>query len=259
MSPVVVETLPVFEDNYSYVLTRAGQDGAVVLDPGDGEAVWGFLKKKGYRLEAILATHHHFDHVAGIDWLYDRTPVEVCCFKGDLHRVPKATFGLEDGEVIEFGRLRIRALHVPGHTSGHVVYLCGATLFAGDTLFLGGCGRLFEGSAAQLYHSLYDKILPLSDETRVCPGHEYTVRNRSFCLSIDAENAALREELKKAEALRGKSLPTVPGLLKTEKETNTFLRCAEPAVIRAVTERKPGTTADPLSIFTQLRAMRDVY
>jgi hydroxyacylglutathione hydrolase len=255
---LVVERVSVFDDNYSYVLTRSGQDRAIVVDPGDGERIWGFLEEKGYELEAILATHHHFDHVAGIEFLCDKTSVEVYCSTSDLSRVPKAKRGLEDTEEIELGGLRIKALHVPGHTSGHLVYLCGDSLLAGDTLFLGGCGRLFEGSPEQMYHSLADKILPLPDDTRVWPGHEYTVRNRSFCLSIDTENAALREKLREAEALCEKNLPTVPGILKTEKETNIFLRCREPAVIRAVTERL-GTSDDPVSIFTELRAMRDVY
>ena len=256
---VAVEWVSVFEDNYSYVLTRSGQDRAVVVDPGDGERIWGFLEEKGYQLEAILATHHHFDHVAGIEFLCDKTSVEVFCSESDLSRIPKASRGLEDSEEIEVGGLRIQTIHVPGHTSGHLVFLCGDSLLAGDALFLGGCGRLFEGSAEQMYHSLYDKLLPLPDDTRVWPGHEYTVRNRSFCLSIDSENPALRERLREAESLRERNLPTVPGLLKTEKETNIFLRCGEPAVIRAVTGRKTGTSDDPVSIFTELRAMRDVY
>ena len=255
---LVVEQVPIFEDNYSYVLIRSGQDRALVVDPGDGERIWGFLEKKGYELEAILATHHHFDHVAGIEFLCNKTSVDVYCSKSDLGRVPGATRGLEDAQEIELGGLRIQALHVPGHTYGHLVYLCGDSLLAGDTLFLGGCGRLFEGSAEQMYHSLYDKILPLPDDTRVWPGHEYTVRNRSFCLSIDTENAVLREKLQEAEALCEENLPTVPGLLKTEKETNIFLRCREPAVVRAVTNRA-ATSDDPVSIFAELRAMRDVY
>jgi len=256
---LVVERVPVFEDNYSYVLTRSGQDRAIVVDPGDGEKIWGFLEEKGYELEAILATHHHFDHVAGIEFLCDKTSaVEVYCSTSDLSRVPKASRGLVDTEEIELGGLRIQALHVPGHTSGHLVYLCGNSLLAGDTLFLGGCGRLSEGTPKQMYHSLAAKILPLPDDTRVWPGHEYTVRNRSFCLSIDTENTALMEKLQEAEALCEKNLPTVPGILKSEKETNVFLRCREPAVIRAVTERT-GASDDPVSIFSELRAMRDVY
>jgi hydroxyacylglutathione hydrolase len=258
MNPAV-EIVPVFEDNYSFVLTLPGQDRAIVVDPGDGEKVWRFLEEKGYGLEAILATHHHFDHVAGIESLCDKMPVDVYCFKGDLNRVPRASRGLEDAEVIERGGLRFRTLHVPGHTSGHVVYVCGDALLAGDTLFLGGCGRLFEGSPEQMFHSLYGKILPLPEETRIFAAHEYTVHNRSFCLSIESENAALQEQLNEAKALCKKALPTVPGSLKTEKETNTFLRCREPAVLQAVQAKAPDTSDDPVSVFTAVRAMRDVY
>ena len=258
MNPVV-ESLPVFEDNYTYVLVRPGQERAIVVDPGDGEKVWGFLREKGYGLEAILATHHHLDHVAGIEFLCGKRPVDVYCFKGDLHRIPKASLGLGDNEEIEIGGLRVLAVHVPGHTSGHVVYVCGDALLAGDTLFLGGCGRLFEGSPEEMFHSLYDKILSLPDETRVFAAHEYTVRNRSFCLSIETENTALKQKLEEAKALCAKTLPTVPGSLKTEKETNIFLRCKEPAVVRAVQERNPGTSDDPVAVFAALRSMRDVY
>lgn len=258
MNPAV-EIVPVFEDNYSFVLTLPGRDRAIVVDPGDGEKVWRFLEEKGYGLEAILATHHHFDHVAGIEFLCDKMSVDVYCFKSDLDRVSGASYGLEDGEEIERGGLHFRTLHVPGHTSGHVVYVCGDALLAGDTLFLGGCGRLFEGSPEQMFGSLYDKILPLPEETRIFAAHEYTVNNRSFCLSIESGNAALRERLNESKALCKKSLPTVPGSLKTEKETNTFLRCREPAVVQAVQAKVPDTSDDPVSVFTAVRAMRDVY
>jgi hydroxyacylglutathione hydrolase len=258
MNPAA-DVLPVFEDNYSFVLTVPGKDRAIVVDPGDGEAVWGFLEERGYRLEAILATHHHFDHVAGIEFLCGKAPVEVIGYKGDLQRIPMGRYGLEDGEEIERAGLRVLAIHVPGHTSGHVVYLCGDALLAGDTLFLGGCGRLFEGTAEQMFHSLYDKILRLPEETRVFSGHEYTVRNRSFCLSVDTGNRALRAKLEEAKSLCEKGISTVPGTLRTEKETNAFLRCKERAVIRAVQAKAPDTQDDPVAVFSSLRAMRDVY
>jgi hydroxyacylglutathione hydrolase len=140
-----------------------------------------------------------------------------------------------------------------------MVYVCGDALLAGDTLFLGGCGRLFEGSPEQMFHSLYDKILCLPEETRVFAGHEYTVRNRSFCLSIEAENAVLHEKLGESRSLCEKNIPTVPGSLKAEKETNIFLRCREPSVVRAVQAKAPDTGDDPGSVFAALRAMRDVY
>ncbi len=254
-----VEIVPVFDDNYTFVLTLPGQNRAVVVDPGDGEKVLSFLSEKGYELEAILATHHHFDHVAGIESLCDKAPVEVYCFKGEMSRVPGASRGLEDEEEIELGGMRFKVLHVPGHTSGHAVYVCGDALLSGDTLFLGGCGRLFEGSPEQMYRSLYDRILPLPDETRIFAAHEYTIHNRSFCISIETENAALQARLDEAKALREKNHPTVPGSLKTEKETNTFLRCREPAVARAVQAKAPGTPDDPVAVFAAVRAMRDVY
>jgi hydroxyacylglutathione hydrolase len=254
-----IEIVPVFDDNYSFVLTLPGQDRAIVVDPGDGEKVWGFVEDRGYKLDAILATHHHFDHVAGIEFLRDKMAVEVYCFKSDLKRIPGASYGLEDGEEFERAGLRFRTLHVPGHTSGHIVYVCGDALLSGDTLFLGGCGRLFEGTPEQMFHSLYDKILSLPEETRIFAAHEYTVHNRSFCLSIETENRALQEQLKESKALREKNIPTVPGSLKTEKETNVFLRCRESAVVQAVQAKAPDTSDDPVSVFAAVRSMRDVY
>jgi hydroxyacylglutathione hydrolase len=258
LKPIVIP-LSVLEDNYSYVVTAAGSNRAVVVDPADGERIWRTLKENDYELEAILATHHHLDHIAGIDFLWEQTPVEVYCSSKDLQRIPKASRALDEGDEITLGGMSVRVLFVPGHTLGHLAYHCGDALFVGDTLFLGGCGRLFEGSAQQLFHSLYEKIVPLPDDTRIYPGHEYTVRTRSFCLSIDSGNRLLMEKLREAESLRGKSQPTVPGLLKTERETNVFLRCREPAVVRSVQEREPGTLDDPLSIFSKLRSLMDIY
>ena len=257
MHPNVV-TLPVLEDNYTYVVIGPDQR-AVVVDPGDGDRVWAYLEEAGCELEAILATHHQFDHVMGVEALRARRPVDVYAFSTDMGRVPQASRAVEDGETFDLAGLRFEVRHVPGHTLGHVAYRCGDALFVGDALFLGGCGRLFEGTAEQSYHSLYEKVLTLPDETRLFVGHEYTVRTRSFCLSVDAGNARLRQALDEARALRDRGEPTVPGLLETERATNVFLRCAEPAVVQAVRERAPDTSEDPVAVFTQLRAMMDVY
>jgi len=258
MNPLV-HPLLLFEDNYGYVLTEPDSNRAVIVDPSDGERVWDYLQTKGYELEAILATHHHFDHVAGIEFLTSQKPVTVYSSPQDLDRVPKANRSLEDWEKINIGGLTIQAIHVPGHTLGHVAYRCEDTLFVGDTLFLGGCGRLFEGTAEQLFHSLYEKIIPLPANTRVYPGHEYTVRTRSFCYSIDATNKQLQDELFKAKALREKGLFTVPGSLKVETQTNIFLRCKNPDVIHAVQAQAPVVSSDPRAVFKQLRSMMDVY
>ena len=200
MNPAV-EIVPVFDDNYSFVLTLPGRDRAIVVDPGDGEKVWRFLKEKGYGLEAILATHHHFDHVAGIEFLCDKMPVDVYCFKSDLDRVPRAGRGLSvrrrsNGVACTSGRFMC-----PGIPLVTWFTYAGMPCWQEIRSFLGGCGRLFEGSPEQMFHSLYDKIFPLPEETRIFTAHEYTVRNRSFCLSMESENAALRRQLNESKAL----------------------------------------------------------
>ncbi len=258
MNPIV-NPLLLFEDNYGYVLTGPESNSAIVVDPSDGEKVWAYLQKNNYELEAILATHHHFDHVAGIEFLHSQKPVTVYSSPSDLQHVPKANHGLEDGEKVNIGGLTVQAIHVPGHTLGHVAYRCENTLFIGDTLFLGGCGRLFEGTAEQLFHSLYEKIIPLPEDIHIYPGHEYTVRTRSFCHSIDSENKHLQDKLLEAKALREKGVFTVPGSLKTEKMTNVFLRCREPGLFNALQAQVPELSSDPLSIFKKLRSMMDVY
>jgi len=256
---IIVEPLLVFEDNYSYLIIDQERNTALVVDPGDGEKIWAYLKRKEYELKAILATHHHLDHVAGIEFLCSKNEVPVFSSREELGNIPHANRGLKDGEELVLDDFVVQAILVPGHTHGHLAYRIDNCLFSGDTLFLGGCGRLFGGTAEQLFNSLYEKILVLPDDTCVYPGHEYTVRTRSFCVHIDPENTKAARALKEATALREKGVPTDPGLLKTEKETNVFLLCKDPALIAAVQLKAPQTPGDPLSVFTQLRSMMDVY
>ena len=257
---LVVHPLLMFQDNYSYVLA-SGRDPvrAIVVDPGEADRIWKFLELHRYELEAILVTHHHWDHVGGIEGLVEKKSVRVFCSRGDMERVPKAGFGLDHGQKIRLGELSIETIHVPGHTLGHVAYRCGRWLFSGDTLFLGGCGRIFEGTAAQLFCSLDGKIVALPDDTKICPGHEYTVECRTFCSTVETSNKELLIRLEEARGLRKKGLPTVPGCLRTEKGTNAFLRCGHPDVVRAVQTRFPDVPSDPAAVFEKLRAMKDAY
>lgn len=259
---LAVHVLPQLQDNYAYVLAWGTEpQSAAVVDPAEGDRVSEFLRKRGLNLEALLVTHHHGDHVAGVEELLEPHSVPVYCSHVDVGRVPGPTKGLRHGEEIRLDGIVITALHVPGHTRGHMAYLCEGCLFCGDTLFLGGCGRLFEGTARELFHSLYDRILPLPDETKLYPGHEYTVECRAFCAEVERDNSRVRECLGEARRLRDLGVPTVPGLLGTEKETNLFLRCLDPRVVRAVRDRAPhlGPDPDPLSLFSTLRSWKDVF
>lgn len=256
---LAVMPLLMWEDNYSYILVDPKTKMAIVVDPADGEKIWAFLESNRYELEAILATHHHLDHVAGIEFLCSKRNVPVYSSERERQNISHVNRGLEDGDEIVFEERVIQAVHVPGHTLGHLVYRCEDALFSGDTLFLGGCGRLFEGTPEQMFHSLYEKILTLPEETKIYPGHEYTVRTRSFCLTIDPDNPLLKSELRESKTRREQGLPTVPGTLGTEKNTNVFLRCKNPTVTQSVRIKAPRTSDDPLSVFTQLRSMMDAY
>lgn len=257
-----VHVLPQLQDNYAYVVAWGPEpQSAVVVDPAEADRVSEFLQERRLNLEALLVTHHHGDHVAGVEDLLRSRLVPVFCSALDVNRVPGATRGLRHGEEVRFEGLTITALHVPGHTRGHMAYLCDGCLFCGDTLFLGGCGRLFEGTAQELFHSLYDRILLLPDETKLYPGHEYTLECRAFCAEVERDNPRLLECLEEARRLRSLGVPTVPGSLKTEKETNLFLRCSDARVVRAVRDRvpHPGPESDPISLFSTLRSWKDVF
>ena len=255
-----MQPVAVWADNYSYViLADSAKKTALVVDPGEGDAVQKKLRSLGCSLDMILVTHHHADHVSGIEQLCSERAVEVVTHVSDMGRVPYASVAANDGQRFTVGSLSIEVLHVPGHTLGHVAYRIENRLFTGDTLFLGGCGRLFEGTAEDLHTSLCSKIRVLPDSLQIFPGHEYTVRTRSFCLSVDSDNALLREKLQEAKSLRARNLPTVPGDLLTEKLTNVFLRPDVPEVVASVRRLHPGSPGDPLSIFGQLRAMMDSY
>ena len=257
---MTVIPIPCLQDNYSYLLVDPRTRQAAVIDPGDGAAARAALVEHGVDLEAVIITHHHVDHLAGVAALHSwRKDVPIYCPHLEMDGIPGATHGLRDGEELPCAGITLQAIQVPGHTLGHMIYLGASALFTGDTLFLGGCGRLFEGTAEQMFDSLYRRILPLPPDLRVYPGHEYTVRTRSFCLSIDPGNAILQDLLEQSKTLRNKGLPTVPGLLGTESKSNVFLRCRDEAVIRAVQAMYPETPPDPLAVFRRLRLMMDSY
>ncbi len=256
-----VYSVLVGEDNYSYVvLDPSAPEAALVVDPGMGGPVIEKLKSLGATVAAILITHPHLDHIAGIEdvYAYAYRP-RVVTYMSDMERIPRANTVVDDEDELTFGPFTVKVLHVPGHTRGHVAYLVGDNLFTGDTLFLGGCGRIFEGRAEDLFHSLYGKIRGFSDELKIYPGHEYTVRTRSFCLTIEPNNLLLSEKLEEARSLRAKGLPTVPGDLGTEKQTNVFLRCDLQEVIERVVKLSPHVRGDPISVFKEVRRMMDNF
>ncbi len=248
--------IPALRDNYIWAIHAA--DALVVVDPGDARPVEAEIDRRSYRLAAILATHHHWDHVNGIAALCKRHRVPV--YGPGAEAIPERSVGLRDGDTVEIAELGLtmQALEVPGHTAGAIAYHGHGMLLSGDTLFTAGCGRLFEGTAAQMYHSL-KTLASLPPATRVYCGHEYTERNLEFAQAVEPENSALAERLAWARARRAAGAPTVPATLQTEWDTNPFLRC-RCAVVQAAAERRAGTRLeDPVEVFGVLRAWKDKF
>lgn len=233
--PLNVITVPAFRDNYLWLFHRADDKRAYIVDPGDAEPVEKALAERGLSLAGILITHHHPDHTGGIDQLLTRWQVPVYGPAGDS--VPQVSEGLADRDLVELPiGLSFQVLSVPGHTLDHIAYFCDQTeapvLFCGDTLFAGGCGRLFEGSPEQMYHSL-QKLRQLPDSTRVYCAHEYTLANLAFAQAVESENQELAHRIKKEAAKRERQEPTVPSTIGLEKSTNPFLRCDLESVRKA--------------------------
>ena len=250
--------LPAFSDNYIWML----HDGhrAVVVDPGESAPVIEALDLQHLQLAAILVTHHHADHVGGVDELRSRLQGPV--YGPRRERIPEPYVALDDGATVEALGLRFSVIDVPGHTSGHIAYFTedgGAApiLFCGDTLFSGGCGRLFEGTPAQMHHSL-SRLGGLPGATRVCCAHEYTLSNLKFARAVEPNNHALADYTTWCEAQRAADQPTLPSSIATERLVNPFLRCAEPGVALTAQTRGAPTT-DPVAVLAALRQWKNEF
>jgi hydroxyacylglutathione hydrolase len=254
-----VEVVPCLEDNYAYVLRRPGSDRAVVVDASEAAPVRAALSRLGLRLEAILSTHHHIDHVGGNLELVKEFPgTRVFGFKSDAGRLPGLTDALEDDREFEVGGIEFRSVHIPGHTLGAVGYLGDDAVFTGDTLFVAGCGRIFEGTPTQMYDSLNEKLARLPDATRVFCGHEYTAKNLEFAAFMEPGNDAVREKLGRVARARSLGEPTVPSTIGEERATNPFLRCESPEILAKVAAEL-GDEKSPSAVLGAVRRAKDQY
>ena len=256
-----------FADNYIWML----HDGkaAVVVDPGDASPVLAALSEHSLRLVGILVTHHHSDHVGGLAAL--RPHLHGPIFGPAKEIIPRPYSSCIPGDIVEVLGLKFSVIDVPGHTAGHIAYFSepegeAPLLFCGDTLFSGGCGRLFEGTPAQMHESL-QSLAALPGNTRVCCAHEYTLANLRFARTIEPDNVALRDYQAWCQKQRDKSLPTLPSTMSVELQINPFLRCTEPAVVAAVQAHEPTSLAadegqpdaSPVSVFATLRQWKNDF
>ncbi len=259
---LTVQGIPAFDDNYIWCIgTNSGTDVALV-DPGDAEPVIATLHAQGLTPRAILVTHHHPDHTGGIDELVARYGLPVF---GPAHEdIPHRSHPLGEGDTVELPELgtRLQVMDVPGHTRGHIAFyhaedsLGPAMLFCGDTLFTGGCGRLFEGTPAQMQDAL-QRIRALPDGTQVYCAHEYTEANLGFARIAEPHNSAIAERLTAVRAARQQGLPTVPAPLGLEKATNPFLRWDAPELVKNAEAFAGRPLTTPAEIFTVVRHWKD--
>jgi len=250
--------LPAFTDNYIWLL-HDGHD-ALVVDPGDARPVVDALQREGLRLQAILVTHHHPDHTAGVDALRDATGATV--WGPARERIPEPLIRVQGGDRVSALGLEFEVIDVPGHTAGHIAYYCAASqgaplLFCGDTLFSGGCGRLFEGTPAQMLASL-DALAALPGDSRVCCTHEYTLANLRFAMAAEPDNTTLSRHYATCQTLRDQQRPTLPSTLALELQINPFLRSRLPALIKAA-QAFDARASDEVSVFAALRQWKNQF
>lgn len=251
-----IRPLSAFDDNYIWLLD-AGAGGQAVVDPGDEDPVLEHLQAEGGRLDAILITHRHGDHTGGIAGLLAAFP-GIPVYAPRHEAVRGATHPVGEGDLVRLGEsgASLRVLEVPGHTEGHIAYLGDGVLFSGDTLFSGGCGRVFGGTHEQLYRSLR-RIAGLPADTLVYCAHEYTLANLGFARWVEPENPALARRIAAAEAARERGEPTVPSSLALELETNPFLRTDQPAVIAAAERYRGKRLTSGEAVFIAIREWKD--
>ncbi len=259
-SALQLNAIPAFNDNYIWVLHNTEQ--AVVVDPGDAQPVLAFLAQHQLQLTTILITHHHKDHVGGISQLLQHWPATTV-YGPAQESIPLRTQAVHDQDKIQLAALgcELEVLSVPGHTAGHVAYFGRSDqgepfLFCGDTLFSGGCGRLFEGTATQMLASL-NKLTALPPQTLVCCAHEYTLSNLNWALEVEPNNSDLHDYYQQAAALRAAQQPTLPSTIGLELRINPFLRTHIPAVQLSASNYCSGRASNDSEVFAQLREWKN--
>lgn len=256
MTVPVIKQIPCLSDNYGYLVHDPQSAETVSIDSPDAAAILAALDQEGWTLSQIWNTHHHWDHAGGNEELKAKTGCVITAPAGERDMIPGADRYVVEGDTVALGDFQARVIETPGHTRGHICYVLDgqAAAFVGDTLFSLGCGRLFEGTAQQMWTSL-SKLMALPDDTLMHCAHEYTADNARFALTIEPENADLQARASEVKALREQGLPTVPMTLALEKRTNPFLRPSSPAI----RNRLNAGTAQDWEVFAQIRRLKDEF
>jgi hydroxyacylglutathione hydrolase len=254
--PLELVTIPCLTDNYAYLLHDDASGHTTLIDAPEAAPILAALAARGWRLDQILLTHHHSDHIQGVPEIVAATSATVLGAQADAHRLPPLTRALKEGDSVPIGPEQAHVLDVSGHTVGHIAFHLpeSALAFTADSLMAGGCGRLFEGSPALMWSSL-QKLAVLPGETLICSGHEYTTSNLRFAASIEPDNPALQARIAKVAKARAENRPTVPSRLSGELATNPFLRANLPH-IKALIGMAQTTDAEA---FAEIRARKDKF
>ncbi|GJQ12424.1 hypothetical protein GpartN1_g4215.t1 [Galdieria partita] len=262
LSPPIarVTTIPVLSDNYAYLLIDTTKNVAAAIDPAEPEKVLEVATKERVKLTHVLTTHKHWDHSGGNKRMAEMVP-GITIVGGELDEVAGATLSVKDGQIIHVGNICVKALHTPCHTRGHICYYVTTTdssppqVFTGDTLFIAGCGKFFEGTAKDMFYSLLQVLRVLPLDTRVWCGHEYTVKNLQFAKTVEPNNSFIQTKLAWAEQKRSLHEPTVPSTLSEEVQYNPFMRVTE----KKLQESLGMIERDPLDILSHLRQLKDKF
>ncbi len=253
-------TIPCLKDNFAYLLICKKSLEAAVVDPSEAFPVQKIVKQNGVKLKTILNTHHHWDHVGGNKDLVAANPdLLVFGHESDRGRIPGQNKFLKKGDIISFGEVKGSFIHNPGHTSGAISYIFSKTVFTGDTLFAAGCGRIFEGTPAQMFNSINFLIGQLSDDTEIYFGHEYTENNLIFAKSLEPLNLEIQKKINKVKYLRSKGKYTTPTTLKEEKKTNPFLRCDSSEIRKTITLKNSKNSLSKIQAFETIRELKDCF
>lgn len=256
MATLEIEIVPCLRDNYAYLLRDATDGVCAVVDPSEAAPVRVALDSRGWRLNHILNTHHHPDHTGGNAELKRTYGVEVIGPEKDRARIPALDRGVGEDTAFRLGSHRVRVLEIPAHTRAHIAFVFDDdnAVFTGDTLFAMGCGRLFEGTPEMMWRSL-SKLMTLNDSARVYCGHEYTLNNGRFALTLEPGNPDLQARMRQVETLRASGAPTIPSTMGLEKETNPFLRPHSAEIRRTLNMSDAGD----VEVFAEMRARKDRF